>query len=940
MTADPTVLPEVLLLAGELLALTALGYVVARIALRQSDELMALAQGMVIGLALWGLAANFVLHVLPGHLGAAMGWLVAVGVAGALAWRRRPSLPVSIGSLAGISAAALTLVWIGLAGWQAQTGSPDAIHLGLSAQIQAGGWPPALPWSPWEPVPYHYGVDLLIALLATPFGPELSLTSDVFGAFVWAAFALNVATVLRRSGGWVPALVLTPLLLSAGAWTLILWHQPPGVLQVPVPVGLPQAGLRAALEAIYWPAADASSNWPYDRLLPNIWTPWFVFSYALAVVVLERVANAPDRRWRDLPMGIALGALVGFLGLTDEAVAASVLGIWVVLGVARLVGDRPAGVVLRRELMRAAAGPAVAAIVLAVGGGVVTGVLTRSVGGGLSLAWAEDPGGRGLIGSLGQPGGGLGVLGLGPVAVTALAVLLGWRHRLALAFSLGSGVFLLAAFTLRYDLAAHDVVRFDGHARSFALLAVAIAASAGLRSLRPRWGHAAAWSVAALVVWPTIAGPVRGTGFQVSRGVHVANAEYGTERQGRAFGRTREAADERPLRAGLAAYIRDRTAVDARILSPWPQIVSVTTGRANASGFLDFLHLLNLEGPEYLDAIRYLDPAALRRLGIDFVHAPDEWTGELPVQAVRWLSNPLYFKPLARDGPDALYQVQPAFLRLDVEPTPASFESLRRAIPATATVYLVPGNRETLQEIRVASALSHTYVVGSVWTGQLHPLSPFPTEPIRGDAPDFVVASSRLVPSAFDPDDRQPVWWNESVAVYAPRGSVPPLMEPPKRMPNFGVRVSEAAATDGRLSFAARFSNRASDQWTGQDWLVTSGDGSPWAFPPAANTARRLRAPAVQWFAGQLVPRHHETVFRYEFEPSAARLAVRDGAGEIVDAASSGRSLTEGDWTLALRLRRDWHEVAFIPVMKVSISESGQASFQIYEGELDLRLAQ
>ena len=302
----------------------------------------------------------------------------------------------------------------------------------------------------------------------------------------------------------------------------------------------------------------------------------------------------------------------------------------------------------------------------------------------------------GLIASFSQPGGGLGVVGLGPVAVTALAVLLGWRHRLALAFSLGSGVFLLAAFTLRYDLAAHDVVRFDGHARSFALLAVAIAACARLRSLRPRWGHAAAWSVAALVVWPTIAGPVRGTGFQVSRGVHVANAEYGTERQGRAFGRTREAAHERPLRAGLAAHIRDRTPVDARILSPWPQIVSVTTGRANASGFMDFLHLLNLEGPEYLDAIRFLDPAALRRLEIDFVHAPDEWTGELPAQAVRWLSNPMYFKPLARDGPDALYQVQPGLLasrrRADTQ------RHLNRFVgrfPATATVYLAPGNQET-----------------------------------------------------------------------------------------------------------------------------------------------------------------------------------------------------------------------------------------------------
>lgn len=940
MTVDPAVLPGLLLLTLELLALTVLGYVVARTALRQSDGLMALAQGMVIGPALFGLAANFVLHVLPGPFGAVAGWLVVLGVTGVLARRCARSLPVSVRSLAGISAAVLTLVWIGLAGWQAQTGRPDAIHLGLSAQIHAGGWPPTLPWNPWEPVSYHYGVDLLIALLALPPGPELSLTTDVFGAFVWSGFALNVGAVLRKSGGWLPALVLTPLLFTAGAWTLILWHQPPSVFQIPVPAGFPQAGLRAALEATYWPAADARSNWPYDRLVPNIWTPWFVLSYALAVVVLERIASAPDRQARDLATGIALGALVGFLGLTDEVVAVSVLGIWGVLCIARLVGDRPVGVSLRRELPRAAAGPAAAALLLAVGGGVVTGILTRSVGGGLSFGWPDDPASRGLIVDFDQLGGGLGVLGLGPVVVTALALLVGWRHRLVLALSLGSGVLLLAAFTLQYDLAAHDVVRFDGHARNFALLAVAVAASAGLGRLGPRWGRAAAGGLVALVVWPTIAGPVLGTGLGVGRGVHLANAEYGTERQGRAFGRTREGAYERPLGSGLAAYIRDRTAVDARILSPWPQIVSVTTGRPNASGFMDFLHLLNLEGPEYLDAVRYLDPGALRRLGIGYVHAPDEWTGELPAPAARWLSNPTYFEPLARDGPDALFKVRPAFLRLDVEPSAASFESLRRAIPATATVYLAPGNRATLHELRVASALSHTQVLGDLWTGDVHPLSPFPTEDIGDAAPHFVVASSRLVPSYFDAEYRQPIWWNEAVAVYAPHGAVAPLMRPPKRSPDFGVQLSESTVTGGRVSFDATFTNRAPDRWTGQDWLVTVGDGSPWALPPAANSVTRPRAPAAQWFAGQLVPGHRETVFGYEFDPGAARLVFRDGAGQIVEAASSGGSLTVGDWTVSLRLRRGWHEVAFIPVMKVTVSETGQASFQIFDGELNVQLMQ
>ena len=169
-----------------------------------------------------------------------------------------------------------------------------------------------------------------------------------------------------------------------------------------------------------------------------------------------------------------------------------------------------------------------------------------------------------------------------------------------------------------------------------------------------------------------------------------------------------------------------------------------------------------------------------------------------------------------------------------------------------------------------------------------------------------------LVPSAFDPDKRQPIWWNDAVVVYAPRGGVAPIMAPWDRAPNFGVRISEVAATGGRMTFAATFSDRASDQWTGQDWLVTAGDGSPWALPRAANTAGRQREASAQWYAGQLVPGLGTKVHRYVFDPSAATLAVRSGDDASVEAASSGRPLTAGEWTLAVRLRREWHEVAFV----------------------------
>ena len=94
MTADPLVVPGLLLLALEVAALAVVGFVVARVALGQGDEGMALAQGLVIGPALWGLIVSFVLHLLPGMAGAIAGWIIVVVLGAGLAWRAPQALRV------------------------------------------------------------------------------------------------------------------------------------------------------------------------------------------------------------------------------------------------------------------------------------------------------------------------------------------------------------------------------------------------------------------------------------------------------------------------------------------------------------------------------------------------------------------------------------------------------------------------------------------------------------------------------------------------------------------------------------------------------------------------------------------------------------------------------------------------------------------------------
>ena len=287
MTVDPTVIPGLLLLAAEFLALAAVGYIVARVALRQSDDRLALAQGLVIGPALWGLIVNFVLHLLPGLAGALASWIIVLALGAGLAWRARQDLHVPARTLAGFGLAGAAIFWVALASRQLLIIPDEAIHSTLSATVRAGGWPPTLSWNPDLDLAYHHGVDLLIGMLTPPIGPDLAFTTELLSAFVWTSLILQVGVLLLGHGSWASALALSPLLLAAGAWTLVFGEQP-SIVQVPVPTGVPVAGMRAALTDVYWPAVELPWTSEQQAVPPNIWKPQFSLTYPLALVTLER----------------------------------------------------------------------------------------------------------------------------------------------------------------------------------------------------------------------------------------------------------------------------------------------------------------------------------------------------------------------------------------------------------------------------------------------------------------------------------------------------------------------------------------------------------------------------------------------------------------------------------------------------------------------------
>ncbi len=945
MTVDPAVLPGLLLLVAELATLAAVGYVVVRVALRQDDDRAALAQGLVVGPAIWGLIVNFVLYAVPGMAGAAVGWGLTLALGGILIWRAPNPIGPRPRVAAGFAVVVVALLWAGLASRQLLWIPDPQTQLGLAVSLREGAYPPELFWSPGTPSPYHHGVSLLVGLLTPPVGPDPAFVTEIFGAYCWASLILIVTTALLQRASLVSVLVAAPLLLSAGLWTFS--NVSAAVFLLPVPAGLPEAGLRASLGDVYWPSVALSANPmpPLTDLLPDIWKPHFPLGYALTFVVLERAARSERAAW---PAAITLAGLVGFLSLVSPTLVPVAGVLWAALSGWQVMRARRSGSA-RNEALRAGTGLALAVALILGGGGAFARVLSGAPSSGFELAPSLHEELWQALGTFAARPGGVGLLGVGPLAVAGVAVVLARRDRLVLALAAGAVVLALAWMVLTYPPAPWDVNRFAGHARNLALAAVLLALTARLHDLRPHRRHIAAALVAILITWPTVVVPARNLGLAIGRGVELANAGWVSEElpdRGETVPRRRF---QIPLVSeDLAAYIRDHVALDARVLGAEGRYWNVffATGRPNNAGFAGLTHLNYLIGAEYLDAVHYLEPAALRALGIEYVHATDAWIAELPTRAQGWLGDPRLFELLASDDRERLYRVRQAFLSLDAPPDPASFEALRQAVPPSATVYLVfPHTR--VQMVRVASALSHARLIGQMDPQQLHLVPParWQVDPLTDETPDLVVLPTNADPWMFESSARTPIWWREGVGVYAPDGAMPRIMDgaPPDGpvpgvSPPVLLEVTEVTVADGRIEFVAAFEERDSQGWTGQDWVVIKGDRSPWAIP--TEVFRRGDEPTnAKWFGGLLSPGGATSTHTYRFDVRTAELSVRNDAGAFVPLPTSAADLGPGGYTLALRLRHEyqpnyWRDAAVIPVVRIRVAETGEVSFEVFDDVL------
>ncbi len=912
---DVGLLPGFALFAIQVGAIAIFGYVVVRGLLGQKPGYLAAAQGLIAGLALWGLLVNAAFYVAPGAIGVVLAWSAAAMLTVVLIWKKRVEPRPSRSAAATFAAIFLPVFWIALSARQLLWVPDIGVHVPLTASMMAGNFPPAFPWNPNEPAFYHYGPDLIIGALEAGTGLGYVLVTELLGAFSVTALFLIVGSLVARNRSLWSLILTVPLMLSAGAWTLVLVGDQPWTLLAAVPGGLPQAGIRASLLDVYFPGAGVPWMAPVEASPPNIFNPAFSMSYALLLMLVERLVAGGARPVVGLVATSVLGA---YLMLLDEPVFAAFALIWAMVVAFRFARVRETRI---SDLRAGTAGIALSILLAVVYGGVLFDTVFRSAGGesGLAFVWPDLPNVTDLL-AIDRLPGSLGILGIGPLVLVAL-VALGWRAGLIGLLLAGAGLAMwTVGLFVEYEFSSFDNLRLQGHFRNLLLIATILVIGYFLARLK-RWPHRIACAaLGVIVVWPTVAGSGANLWFAVKEGPQIAIPTAETRRiRAGIMGRAELAG----VPAELVSYIKDDLVGNASILSPNPMTISVASGRPAPYGYVGFTQYVGLRGPEYLDAIEHLDPEAVSRLGVDYVHATPKWEDGLSEQSRNWLQSPEYFKPLVQGDEGALYEILEPFSELAASPVPESFNALRTLTGKGARVYISPAVHP-LQRLSMAAALQGAVLYGDLGD-PAHVRSTLGLNPYNGEDLDFLILPSRLSPTVLPAHLRSPVWSREGNAVYA----VGDVEDGAMRRGNAAlwVDIEESRVDEQSIRFAMRFEIGDPDGWTGQDWVLIADDGTRWAVPALQNRP-------VHWYSGQVNPSSHDLRVEYDWNVETGTLQWSTGGGGFLPAQSSTRELITGSYVLAMRLTLDGNERIVLPVLRVHASQDGGPRFEFFEGPL------
>ena len=895
---DPIAAAGTVWVLGQLLLLAAVGTGIIRTVWPQITPNIAWSAGLLVGPALFAAVTALGMYAFPGVPGVVVGWVVSL-VFGAVVTRRLALRTLWPGwQVVGVW---LAIFVVALAARQ-QYWIPDAnSHAPLSASLMAGVFPPRFPSTPDLPAIYHFLPELAIGALNLGFGPGLVLTTEILGAFVAAGFAVLVMAVARDlDASRLAMAVALPLLLSPGLWTLVLYVDRPAAVQIAIPVGVPEAGLRAALASLYVPDISAPATSPVEAAPPNIINPHFIWSHGLALTAaLLATVRARHALTSTLIFALVISALSGI----DETVfVALLLGLsgYVAVGVLRDRSHWQRQVSLVMGLV-AGAGLAV------VQGGVLSDLIFHAPAG-VDVVTLRAPAPQpAWLGGVKSIGGGLGAVTLGTVAMLVASAAAAYRVKsAALAILVAMALALFAGFALiHYPASPADTARLEGHAISLSAVALAVGLAAAATRLRHRAAlYGGVLVVAGLMVWPTTTDSVGRIAEPIADGPRLYVAGTRGEPTG-SFSSRSPLDAEIEQRQALLDAISAAAAPGQRILTAQVMVVTVGTGQPAPLGYAEWPHNLGLHGPEYQDALRFLDRAALNELGIEFIHVDEAMRSVMSDDAKRRLATPAEFQLIFQSaGPhrDALYAVIPP-TGDSREPDPASFRAF--ADLAAGRRVLISSAVHPLARLPLFYTLRSSSSLFGHWGDPGHFRRDVRIQPPAGTSVDLVVLPDTLYPSPLDPAHRTPAWTANRTRVYDLTASVagqaprPPIgVDGPSILSSSGIEVTSLPEW--------------SEAWTGTDWVLYR-EAEPGSGVPA------MLERGERWYPGQLAPKNPGQRVTIRFDGSRGQLEYLGADGGWSAVGDARGALPDGSYVLTLRFWTHGRPAYFVPVAVMAL---------------------
>ncbi len=785
ITVDPALTFNLLRVLGTLSLIALSGFLFVYYTFGLRSLATSLATALPIGLASTLLVCNLLAYPLGTPRAFSWGLLIVIAVAIVSAWLRlRSDAPRQASSRHDsvlCIAASIVLLFLSVVNYAVFTTWDYHMHYWLANTIRFGNFPVMAPGSPTLLAEYHYGADLLAAMLAHIGQLDSAIVFFILTPLAaTAAYLAASALAARILGSFRRGLIAGLFFSFAGGMPYLIAP----VRMIHLRWFSPQ---NAAAQNELLNQFQRISPWEFEAypnfiVVPHYLIAWAIlFSCILLVSHLDSNSKSikPGARWYHWSL---LGALFASIALIETSIF--VLGLlgWAAFALWRAATQRE--ILFLRNHVLAAVPLALLALLQ---GGVFTAALISAspADTGLfdtfSLRFVPEATGGGTP----NPESRYSLLGIVIYLITlglpflAAPVLLVWalmsKHRGPLTWlaAVGLASMLIPQFVI-YNYSA-DIRRFvDFGLASFAFL-LGIAMMTLLSQLRNR---PLAWAISLAVAGLTIASPL------------AASIENVTNQRPVSLGHTIESlwtisppfrqsdnidwisGRAYPFRMGgeTQEFLRSIPATARVLTNQFPEVPLLIRGTAPHKSVDTFSYNnFHFPSPTYFDALYALDPIAMEQYGITHLIINLMWFRNTSPATHALLRNPRYFSLIFSNEETQegfawhhVYQVLPAFYSERPGPTDDLLHVLPNLIPVDATVYVSPAIPEevrwallyTLRDKQLRSDPTvDSHIKTRVVIGEPHPDDNFDFALLIDEPP-----GERWLNWQFTPKDLPSVW--------------------------------------------------------------------------------------------------------------------------------------------------------------------------------------